>query len=276
MLAQRNSSKSGSKSMEALSSGGALTRAAAAAGESMSGVPPQKKMWEGVLEESEQANQYQGGGFERAADVVPELLRDSVGFGPSAGDGSKLHSGSDGRFTVERPPSPGHVPAALEKPTAINQVAFDPTTDEELEERSAEAPLPLPTGAETVQPNVPPTDRNENALPEKRLHLRSASQGNTASQQGLEPLPTSPVCTPRAKDPLRVSSEDFNLPQQRSRPEPRQKKGDGKSVKNRPEKENEEDDATPALLRGGASPVGKGSLFEKQSVASRLRLATTR
>lgn len=232
----------------------------------MLGIPPQKKTWEGVLEESEQANQDEGGGVGRAADNVPELLRDSGGCGPSDGDG----------YIVERPPSSGQVPAALEEPTAINQVAFDPTTDEELEERSAEAPVPLPTGAETVQPNVPPTNRNENALPEKRLHLRSTSQGNTASQQGLEPLPTSPVGTPRAKDPLRVSSEDFNLPQQPSRQEPRQKKGDGKSVKNRPEKENEDDDATPALLPGGASPVGKGSLFEKQSVASRLRLATTR
>jgi hypothetical protein len=262
--------------MEALSSGGALTRAAAAAGESMSGLPPHKKMWEGVLEESEQANQDEGGGFGRRADVIPELLRDTGGCGPSDGDGLKLHLGSDGQYTVERPLSPGHVPAALEEPTAVNQVALNLITHEELEERSAEAPFSLPTGAETVQPNVPPTDRNENVLPEKRLHLRSASQGSTPSQQVSEPPPTSPVCTPRAKDPLRVSSEDFNLPQQLSRQEPRQKKGDGRSVKNRPEKENEEDDATPALLPGGASPMGKGSLFEKQSVASRLRLATTR
>lgn len=182
---------------------------------------------------------YQAEGGEPAAEGPPAMPRDPLTGGWPESDASEEVLRSEGSNDAE---------------LGVGQPVGEPQEPENQH-------VPVTEQDNSTQLLQPGGD-----LPAKPAHRRTVSE--TPSE--------SPARTPRAKDPLRASSEDFNLPLQSARPDSRLKKGESRGNVTRTEKENDEEGSTPALLPGGASPIGKGSLFEKQSGASRLRLGTLR
>ena len=221
-----------------------------------------------------------------ATEQGPETSTKSEDFGRSG----QADQGEGGVPAAE-------APSALPSNLSTGAISEGDDLGETLgSESSGDAdPIPAEQGHVPVpHPSSEPQDPGEQTAPEPESNAHpqfqsGAASGRTAPEKAghrltlsfssapvTDPPLASPDCTPRAKDPLRASFEDFNLPLQTVRPDSRLKKGEGRGTATGAEKENEEGGGTPALLPGGASPIGKGSLLEKHSAASKLRLGSIR